>query len=196
MTTSVVKFDIEKFDGKINFSIWRVQMRAVLTQHGLKKALDGKAKKPSTMVDEQWNELDEKAVSAIQLCLSREVLREVINEDTAAGLWKKLENLYMTKSLANTLRLKERLYTIKMMEGTPIKSHLDEFNSIIVDLENLEVHIDDEDKAVLLVCSLPHSYRNFKDIILYGNNKTLSFDDVKIHLLAKKKYGSENLSED
>ena len=90
MTTSVVKFDIEKFDGKINFSIWRVQMRAVLTQYELKKALVGKAKKPSTMNDEQSNELDEKAVPAIQLCLSRELLREVINEDTAADLWKKL----------------------------------------------------------------------------------------------------------
>ncbi|KAL8166893.1 hypothetical protein V2J09_008392 [Rumex salicifolius] len=42
MATSVMKFDIEKFDGKISFEIWRVQMQAVLTQHGLKKALLGK----------------------------------------------------------------------------------------------------------------------------------------------------------
>ena len=32
----------------------------------------------------------------------------------------------MTKSLANKLRLKERLYTIRMVEGTPIQSHLNE----------------------------------------------------------------------
>ena len=55
--------------------------------------------------------MDEKALSAIQLCLSREVLREFINEKTAAGIWSKLESLYMTKSLANKLRLKEQLFT-------------------------------------------------------------------------------------
>ena len=61
----------------------------------------------------------------------------------------------MTKSLANKIRLKERLYTIRMSEGTSMQSHLNEFNSIIVDLESLDVKIDDEDKAILLVVSLP-----------------------------------------
>lgn len=129
--STVTRFDVEKFNGKISFSIWRVQMKAVLTQNGLKKALVGKSNKPVTMTDEQWDELDEKALSAIQLCLSKEVLREVVHETTASGLWLRLESLYMTKSLANKLRLKERLYTLRMTEGTPIQSHLDEFNSII-----------------------------------------------------------------
>ena len=51
--STVTKFDIKKFDGKISFAIWRVQMRAVLTQNGLKRALDGKSKKPASMTDEQ-----------------------------------------------------------------------------------------------------------------------------------------------
>ena len=194
--STVTKFDIEKFDGKISFSIWKVQMKAVLTQNGLKKALDGKSKKPINMTDEQWDELDEKALSAIQLCLSKEVLREVANETTAAALWLKLESLYMTKSLANKLRLKERLYTIRMVEGTPIQSHLNEFNSIIMDLENIEVKIDDEDKAVLLVVSLPSTYKHFKEIMLYSNNDTLSFEDVKSNLLSKEKFDLDIHSED
>jgi len=56
-----------------------------------------------------------------------------------------------------------------MSEGTPIQSHLDEFNFIIIDLENLDVKIDDEDKFVLLIVSLPPSYREFKEIMLYDN---------------------------
>jgi len=117
--------------------------------------------------------LDEKILSIIQLCLSQEVLQEVIKEETAAGLRLKLEGLYMTQSLVNKLRLKEKFYTLKMVEGTLLKSHLDEFNSILVDLENLEVNIDEEDKAILLVCSLPRSLHNFKDIVLYGSGETL-----------------------
>ena len=78
-----------------------------------------------------------------------------------------------------------------MVEGTPIQSHLDEFNSIILDLENIDVKIDDEDKVVLLVVSLPSTYKHFKEIMLYGNNDTLSFEDVKSNLLSKEKFDLE-----
>lgn len=36
-----------------------------------------------------------------------------------------------------------------MVEGALIQSFLDEFNSIILDLENIDIKIDDEDKVVL-----------------------------------------------
>jgi len=49
----MLKFDIEKFDGKISFAIWRVQMLAILTQNGLKKVLAGKMTRPTTMTEEQ-----------------------------------------------------------------------------------------------------------------------------------------------
>ena len=97
----------------------------------------------------------------------------------------------MTKSLANKIRLKERLCTFSMAEGTPIKNHLDEFNYIIIDLESLDVKIEDEDKALLLVVSLPPSYKNFKEILLYSNNDTLSFEDVKANLLSMENFDLE-----
>ena len=193
--SSIAKFDIKRFDGQINFSIWKVQMRAVLTQNGLKKALDGKSKKPPTMTDESWEDLDEKALTAIQLCLSDDVLREVIQETSTAALWNKLEALYMTKNLANKLRLKEKLYTLRMTEGSSLRAHLNEFNAILIDLENLEVKIEDEDKAVLLVVSLPPSYKHFKEIMLYSSSETLSYEDVKSNLLSKEKFDNEMPSE-
>nr|GEX23967.1 chloroplast light-harvesting chlorophyll a/b-binding protein [Tanacetum cinerariifolium] len=52
--TMVIKFDIDKFDGKISFAIWKVHMQAVLTHHGYKKALRGIAHKPQSMSDEDW----------------------------------------------------------------------------------------------------------------------------------------------
>ena len=163
----------------------------VLTQNGLKKALGGKSKKPESMTDEQWEELDEKALSTIQLCLAPSVLREVLDKTTTAEIWLALESLYMTKSLFNKIRLKERLYTFSMAEGIPIQNHLDEFNSILIDLESMDVKIEDEDKAILLVVSLPSSYKHFKEILLYSNKETLSFEDVKASLLSKEKFDLE-----
>jgi transposase InsO family protein len=101
----------------------------------------------------------------------------------------------MKKSLANKLRLKERLYTIRMAEGTSIQSHLNEFNSLIIDLEKLDVKIDDEDKAILLVVSLPATFNHFKEIMLYGNQDTLSFENVKSNLLSKEKFDVDSRSE-
>ncbi|KAF1881911.1 hypothetical protein Lal_00038554, partial [Lupinus albus] len=72
-----------------------------------------------------------------------EVLREIVNKETAVALWLKLETLYMTKSLANKLRLKEMLYIFRMVEGTAIQTHLDDFNSIIMDLHNIDINIED-----------------------------------------------------
>ena len=131
------------------------------------------------MTDDKWEDLDEKALSALQLSLSPDVLREVMNAKSAAELWNKLAELYMTKSLANKLCLKEHLYTIHIVEGTSIQSHLNEFNSICVDLERLDVKIDDEDKAILLVVSLPPSFKHFKEIMLYENHTSLTFENVK-----------------
>jgi len=84
----------------------------------------------------------------------------VLDKTTAADLWTRLEELYMTKSLAYKIRLKERLYSFRMAEGTPDKKHLNNFNSIIVDLESLDVKVEDED--TLLVVFLPPSYKHFK----------------------------------
>jgi len=42
---------VTKFDGKISFSLWKVKMRAIITQNGLKKAL---RPKPSCTTEEEW----------------------------------------------------------------------------------------------------------------------------------------------
>jgi hypothetical protein len=167
-------------------------MKVVLTQLVVQKAL---RTRPADMTDDKWQYIDERALSGIQLSLSFDVLREVMHEKSAATLWKKLEELYMTKSLANKLRLKGRLYPIRMSEGTSMQSHLNEFNSIIVDLESLDVKIDDEDKAILLVVSLSSSFKNFKEIMFYGNHTSLSFKNVKSNLLSKETFDVDSRSE-
>ncbi|GJW50989.1 retrotransposon protein, putative, ty1-copia subclass [Tanacetum coccineum] len=106
------KFDIEKFDGTGDFELWRIKMRALLIQHGCEAALE--------VTRFEWG------------------LREVTGETTAAGVWTKLETLYMTKSLANKLYLKKKLYTFYMSAGRKISEHIDEFNKIVLDLANIE----------------------------------------------------------
>ena len=93
---ALTKFDIEKFDSNSNLSLWQVRILAMLVEHGLKKAL---GTKPNSMEDDEWVEIDEKALTIIQLYLSNNVLQELLFKKSNAGLWSKLENLFLTKSL-------------------------------------------------------------------------------------------------
>nr|GEY41272.1 retrovirus-related Pol polyprotein from transposon TNT 1-94 [Tanacetum cinerariifolium] len=154
------KFDIEKFNGSGDFGLWRIKMHALLIQHGCKPALEGL---PADMEAQTKAERNKKAHSAVVLCLGDKVLRDVTKETTAAGVWSKLETLYMTKSLANKLYLKKKLYTFYMPAGRKISKHIDEFNKIVLDLANIEVKFEDKDLALLLLTSLPASYESFVD---------------------------------
>ena len=116
-------------------------------------------------------------------------MKEILGERTAAGAWLKLESLYMTKSLTNRLRLKQRLYTLHMSEGISLKSHIGEFSSIVTELSKIDVHIDDEDQALLLLCSLPPSYKHFRDTMIYSR-EDISLENVKTNLQAKEKIDS------
>ena len=78
----------------------------MLVQHGPYKILQGKSAKFVGMSDENCKELDLKATSTILLCLADEVLYNMMDEETAANLWLRIEILYMTKSLSNKLYLK------------------------------------------------------------------------------------------
>jgi len=54
-----------------------------------------------------------------------------------------------------------------MVELKAIIEQLMEFNKILDDLENIEVHLEDEDKAILLLCALLRAFESFKDTMLY-----------------------------
>jgi hypothetical protein len=72
-------------------------------------------------------------------------------EATAAGVWLKLENNFMTKPLTNRIYLKSKLYTCKMEEGTSIRDYANKFDRIISDLKDIEVKINEEDQTLMLL---------------------------------------------
>ena len=128
----------------------------------------------------------EKAYSTLILSLSDRVLREVSKETTAAGIWSKLEGIYCTKSLANRLYMKQKLYSYKFVEGKGVTEQLEEFNKSIDDLKNIDVKIEDEDKAIMLLNALPKSYEHLKDAMLFGRQNSISFEEVQSALKAKE----------
>ena len=78
-----------------------------------------------------------------------------------------------------------------MKEGRDIQGHIDDFNKLIVDLSNIGVEYDNEDKALVLLYSLPKSYETLVDILQHGR-ETISVEEVVGSLRAKEeKWKSE-----
>ena len=94
---SSAKFEVVKFDGIGNFGIWKRRVKDLLVQQGMVKALYGM--KPKSMDVADWKELETKVVVIIRFCLANEVMYHVMDDESLAGIWLKLESRYMSKSL-------------------------------------------------------------------------------------------------
>ncbi|KAL8497127.1 hypothetical protein ACS0TY_020707 [Phlomoides rotata] len=153
-------------------------MKALLVHHGLASALKIDGSEESLATAAKKAEINEKAHSAIILCLGDKPLMEVTKEKTAIDVWRKLESLYQTKSVSNKLYVKQKLLDFRMSDSKDLNDQLDTFNKYIDDLEDLDVKLEDDDKALMLLNALPKSLDNFKDSVLYGNQDGVSYDSV------------------
>src|ERR1041385_4016445 len=165
-----MKFDLPPLDYNTRFALWQVKMSTVLAHPGLDDAFEkfGKADQ-ATWTPEEVRK-DRKAMSLIHMHLSNNILQEVLKEKTAAALWLKLESICMSKDLTSKMHMKMKLFTHKLQEGGSMMSHLSVFKEIVSDLQTMEVKCEDEDLGLLLLCSLPSSFANFRDTILYSRD--------------------------
>ncbi|KAK8966007.1 hypothetical protein KSP40_PGU019629 [Platanthera guangdongensis] len=182
------KFEVPKYDGRIDFGLWQKRIKVVLVQQGLHKALLGK-EKAKVKDDDEWDELDLKAISTIQLCLADEVMYNVIEAETTMDLWRKLEELYMSRSLTNKLYVKKQLYSLRMSEGTQLLNHMNVFNKLVSQLRSMDVKVEEEDRALLLLSSLPRSFDHLVTTMLYGKD-TLKMEEMVTLLLSNEKRSS------
>ena len=74
----------------------------------------------------------------------------------------------MAKSLATRLCVKKKLYALSMEEGSSLSKHIHNFNKVIIDIKAIDVNIEDENNAIILLNSLLYSYKHFMNTLLYG----------------------------
>ena len=73
-----------------------------------------------------------------------------------------------------------------MTKGMKISNHLGALNGIVTELESIGVKIEDEDKVLKLIWSLPSFYAHMKPILMH-RGPTISFEEVENKLIFEEK---------
>jgi hypothetical protein len=68
----------------------------------------------------------------IRLCLLYSVLLNVSDEDSTKKLWDKLGILYWSKYIVNKLFLRNKLYILRISDGSSVTEHLNACNTISI----------------------------------------------------------------
>ena len=155
----VNKIKIEKFTRNNSFNLWHIKIQALLKEEGIGAPLSDQPLKIDKLVLELQ---EEKVHFLILLSLSNEVLYEASKELTIVGLWLKLEKLFVAKSICKKFLLKQCLFGLWIRERMPLKEHLDELNSALMELHGIDVKMEYKDLEMIMLASLPRSYENFE----------------------------------
>ena len=90
--------------------------------------------KPEEMSKDDWDEMEKLARSTIMLTLSKSVYFNIKEMKTNFYLWQKLCDLYEHKNATSQVYWLKQ-FDLKMKDGKPMSSHLNEFNTIFSQLD-------------------------------------------------------------
>ena len=167
MNATGVKFEVLNQD---NYDTWKLQMRAILIKNDAWGYVSSKIVKPevvqgneaSQQATNNWEEADLKAQSDIVLAISSSEIKQIKGCVSAREIWTKLENIYQSKGPARKVALLNHLMSLKMQDGDDAQEHSRDFFDTIDKLAELEVEINKDLLAVLLLRSLPENFENFR----------------------------------
>ena len=139
------------------------------------------------MEEEEWSVLDRQVQGVIRLTLTRSNAHDVVKEKTIADLMKALSSMYEKPSANNKVHLMKKLFNLKMVEGTPVAQHLNEFNTITSQLSSVEIDFDDEIRALIVLASLANSWEAMRMTVSNSAGKSkLKYNDIQDLILSEE----------
>lgn len=132
-------------------------MEDFLYQRNLYQPLIGKAKKPKTVSNMDWEVLNRKALRMIKLSLSSSIAFNVFKEKIIEDLMTALEWMYKKPSVSNKVLLMKTLFHLKMAKRRTVVENLNKFNFIISQLTLASIKFNDKVGTLLILSSLSKS---------------------------------------
>ena len=182
-----------------NFSYWKPMMEDHLYCKDLHEPIIMKDK-PEGKDDKAWEILNRKAVAVIRKYVDRSLFEHVSTYTNAFELWTKLESMIQKKTPRNKALFVRRLVKLEYKDGQSMIEHLNNFKGIVNQLNKVDMKVEDEMQALLLLSSLPESWDTL--VVTLSNSAPegkLTMDTVTDSLLneevRRKERGSSSYSE-
>nr|KYP40135.1 Retrovirus-related Pol polyprotein from transposon TNT 1-94 [Cajanus cajan] len=116
----------------------------------------------------------------IRQWIDKNIYHHVSSETNAFNLWKKLSELFESKNAQNKAFLIRKLVNLKYKDGSSMAGHLSNFQNLVNQLNTMEIVLDDELLALLLLSLLPYSWETLvASLSNSAPNGKLTFNMVK-----------------
>jgi hypothetical protein len=129
---------------------------------------------PTKMDYDSWAEMQIGATCTIRPSLSDQVLYHVMDLESSSENLNMLKVQFLDKTASNKLYLKQKLYGLRMQEWVDLTKHVNEFKYVVLDLARIEVKVEDDEKALLMLNLLPKSYKALVVTPTYGKRSITS----------------------
>lgn len=90
------------------------------------------------------------------------IILSIIYLTDRLDIWSRIQSMCNVKSSSRRMSLKEKFYSLHLLEGKGIGEHLHEVNLIVIELVGLGIVILNEDLIDQTLNSLPKSWSIFK----------------------------------
>lgn len=155
---------------KDNFDTWKIQMEALLIKNDAWAFVNGSKVKPELVPNDNasaasvaaWVTSDSKAKSDIILSMNPSELKQIKGCVTSREVWLKLESIYQSQGPARKATLLKQLILQRMQDGDDVREHIRLFFDAVDKLSEMEVAINPDLLAILLLYSLPSNFENFR----------------------------------
>ncbi|CAN1128690.1 hypothetical protein LINPERHAP2_LOCUS4789 [Linum perenne] len=114
---------LKPYDGSIDFTIWKVKMKATLMKEKCYSAVT--KDRPAETSELKKVKLNDMAHAEIFIRLSNDVARQVVSITDAQTLWLTLEEIFLSKPVPNLISLLCKFFTFKMDVSLTVAENLD-----------------------------------------------------------------------
>lgn len=174
-----------------DFSFWKCQILDYLHSKDLDLPLE---RKPYDIGEAEWKKLDKKVLGTVRLTLTKNVQSSVTKETTTARLMTALSNMYEKPSVNNKVYLATKFFNLKVVKGTSVTTHLNEFDLLINKLAAIELKFSNEVNAIFLLRSLPDSWETMK-VILSNSCGKEKLQFLQVRELEKLQFSQKRFAE-
>ncbi|KAK3880875.1 hypothetical protein Pcinc_014673 [Petrolisthes cinctipes] len=99
-----------------------------------------------------------KALAIVVLSVDPKLLYLLGEPEDPKEVWNKLADQFQKKTWSNKLQLRRRLYALRLKEGGSVQEHIKTMTEIFNELSIIGDQMNEEDRVVHLLASLPESY--------------------------------------